>query len=131
MLKKYGYDWAVKDIILSDKTESIPSINDIATLHSLYRNLNEESTLSYKHDGWNIQSAYYNGELVNIQTRGRASDAISAEALIEKVPKKISKMGMVKIAAEATVSDYNYRIVKGALNSRSQRGACLLYTSSS
>lgn len=123
LLKKYGYDWAVKDIILSDKTESIPSINDIATLHSLYCNLNEESTLSYKHDGWNIQSAYYNGELVNIQTRGRASDAISAEALIEKVPKKISKMGMVKIAAEATVSDYNYRIVKGALNSRSQRGA--------
>lgn len=44
LLKKYGYDWAVKDIILSDKTESIPSINDIATLHSLYCNLNEEST---------------------------------------------------------------------------------------
>lgn len=123
LLKKYGYEYAIRDIVLSDKTESIPSINDIATLRSIYGNMNEESTLSYKHDGWNIQSAYYNGELVNIQTRGRASDAISAEALMSKVPKKISRMGMVKIAAEATVSDYNYRIVKGALNSRSQRGA--------
>lgn len=123
LLRQYGYSDSIRDIVLSDKTESIPSINDLVTLKCMYSELDEEATLSYKHDGWNIQCSYYNGELVNIQTRGRASDAISAQALYAKVPKRITRMGKVKVCCEATVSNSNYVKVKAALKSRSQRGA--------
>lgn len=123
LLKAYGYSDSIRDIVLSDKSESIQSINDWYVLKSLYQDLNEPTTLSYKHDGWNIQVSYYNGELVQIQTRGRASDALSASALRSKVPSSINLMGKKTICCEATVSFSNYKIVKEKIESRSQRGA--------
>lgn len=123
LLTKYGYASAVRNIILTDKTESIPSLNNWSVVKSTYADLNEEATLSYKHDGWNIQMAYYNGELVNIQTRGRARDAVSAEILRHKVPARIPVLGKYTVCAEATVSDENYCVLKLKAGSRSQRGA--------
>lgn len=123
LLHRYGYGEAVRNIVLSDKTESIPSINDWFTLREVYEDLSEEATISFKHDGWNIQASYYNGERVGLQTRGRASDAISAEILADKIPKTIPKLGRVTVCMEATVSNTNFALLKKELNSRSQRGA--------
>lgn len=123
LLRRYGYASAIRDIVLSDKTESIPSINNWATVESLYKDLDEDATLSLKHDGWNIQAAYYNGEIVNVQTRGRARDAVSAEILRNKLPNKIPVLGRYTICSEATVSDENYAKLKPLVGARSQRGA--------
>lgn len=123
LLEAYGYSHAIKNIVLTDKSESIPSIGSWTTLRGMYEDLNEDATLSFKHDGWNIQASYYNGELVQIQTRGRSSDALSAEALRSKVPAKIDKLGKYTVCMEATVSNSNYQIVKSKITSRSQRGA--------
>lgn len=123
LLKTYGYGDSIRNIILSDKTESIPSINDWGTLKSIYGSLNEEATLSFKHDGWNVQASYYNGELVQFQTRGRASDAISVAHLKSRIPQTIPKMGRYTVCMEATVSNSNYKIIQQELGGRSQRGA--------
>ena len=123
LLRDNGYSDAIRDITLSDKTESIPSVNSWALLRSLFGGLNEPATLSYKDDGWNIQASYYNGELVRIQTRGRSSDALSAQALKDSVPQTIPKLGRVTVCMEATISDSDYVTVKSLIESRSQRGA--------
>jgi len=123
LLKRFGYAGAVKDIILTDKSESIPSIGDWSIVEAVYRDIHEDMTLSMKHDGWNIQAAYYNTELVNIQTRGRSHDAISAKVLESKIPKTISWPGKYTVAMEATVSNENYKRLKSELGAKSQRGA--------
>lgn len=123
ILKENGYAYAIRNIVLSDKTESIPSLGNWALVEEVYKNMDEEATLSMKHDGWNIQAAYFNGELVNVQTRGRARDAISAEVLRSKIPNKIPKLGRYTVCMEATVSDENFVKMKSELNARSQRGA--------
>lgn len=123
LLIAYGYSSAIRDIVLSDKTESIPSIGDWATLADMYRDLNEEATLSYKHDGWNVQASYFNGELVQFQTRGRSTDAMSVKVLEHRIPKTIPKLGRITVCMEATVSDANYAVLKETLGSKSQRGA--------
>lgn len=123
LLKEYGMEDAIRNIVLSDKTESIPSINDWGSLEAMYKDLDEEATLSYKHDGWNVQASYYNGELVQFQTRGRSNDAMSVEILKHRVPRKIPALGRRTVCMEATVSNENYKIVKAELNNRSQRGS--------
>ena len=123
LLKEYGLEDAIRNIVLSDKTESIPSINDWGSLEAMYKDLDEEATLSYKHDGWNVQASYYNGELVQFQTRGRSNDAMSVEILKHRVPRKIPALGRRTVCMEATVSNENYKIVKAELNNRSQRGS--------
>lgn len=123
LLKEYGMDDAIRNIVLSDKTESIPSINDWGSLEAMYKDLDEEATMSYKHDGWNVQASYYNGELVQFQTRGRSNDAMPVEILKHRVPEKIPALGRRTVCMEATVSNENYKIVKAELNNRSQRGS--------
>lgn len=123
LLQKYGYGDAIRNIVLSDKTESIPSINDWYTLQDTYEDLDEDATLSLKHDGWNTQASYYNGVRVGLQTRGRFSDAICVKVLGDKIPETIPQMGRVTVCMEATVSQENHMILKREINSRSQRGA--------
>ena len=123
LLRKYGYDSHAYEVILTDKTESIPSINDWLSLQSVYGNLNERVCVSYKHDGWNIQASYYNGALLQIQSRGRANDPINAAVLASKIPQTIPAMGKVTICFEATVSNENYATVKAECGNKSQRGA--------
>lgn len=123
ILTAYGYEDAIRNIVLSDKTESIPSIGDWGTLKELYGDLNEDATLSYKHDGWNVQASYFNGELVRFQTRGRSTDSISVVVLRSRIPERIPEMGRVTVCMEATVSNSNYRLLKEEIGSKSQRGA--------
>lgn len=123
ILTAYGYEDAIRNITLSDKTESIPSIGDWGTLKDLYEDLCEEATLSYKHDGWNVQASYFNGELVRFQTRGRSTDSISVSVLTNRIPQTIPEMGRVTVCMEATVSNDNYKLLREEIGSRSQRGA--------
>lgn len=108
LLKKLNLSSWIKDITLGDKTESIPSLNTDIAVQSELKDFFGKGTMSMKHDGWHIQANYYNGELVNMKTRGRTHDAIDAGPLVSKVPAKIPALGRVRVSMEATVSYANF-----------------------
>lgn len=115
-------EW-IKAIILADKTESIPSLNTDTEVKELLGNWTGDGTLSMKHDGWNIQPNYYNGHLVNIQTRGRKTDAMSANAVSRLIPQTIPVNGSVRIPGELTVNKHNFATCQELFNNVSPRSA--------
>lgn len=123
LLKKYGYRELIQAVVLADKTESIPSLNTIYDVHEMYGKMNTVHSLSYKLDGWNTQASYYNGSLINVQSRGRARDVIDMNALAPKFPQKIDMDGKVLITAECTVPNDQYQWFIDHYGNKSQRGA--------
>jgi len=123
LLKEHGYDNLIKAVVLSDKTESIPSLNTPYEIRTEYENMHSMHSVSFKLDGWNIQASYYNGDLINIQTRGRSADAMDASVLTNKFPKKIPEMGKVLVVTECTVPDSEFQWFKNTFGVTSQRGA--------
>lgn len=123
LLIKYGMTEYIKAVTLTDKTESIPSLGSFGEIEQMFKSLNEECTLSYKHDGWNVQFDYYEGKLIWGQTRGRASNAKEAHILMSKVPQEIPVKGKVKIACECTVPNSKFETVKRVLGNQYQRSA--------
>lgn len=123
LLRKYGYFEMIKAVVLSDKTESIPSLNSVYEVSDVYRYMHTTHSLSYKLDGWNIQASYYNGDLINVQSRGRYTDAIEANALSAKVPGKIDMGGKVLVTTECTIPDSELPWFVEHYGNKSQRGA--------
>lgn len=123
LLKEYGRQDLIKAIVLSDKTESIPSLNSQVEVRLMYESMHTQHSVSFKHDGWNIQSTYYEHDLVNTQTRGRASDALDAGALVALLPKRIPEPGRVLVVMECTVPDAELEWFKEHFGITSQRGA--------
>lgn len=123
ILKEYGYKHLIKAVVLSDKTESIPSLNSLIEVRTMYETLHTPHTISFKHDGWNIQASYYNGDLVNLQTRGRSADAVDAGGLAPLLPKQIPEMGRVLVVMECVVPDADFGWFKETFGVTSQRGA--------
>lgn len=112
----------IKAVVLSDKTESIPSLNSDYEFFNELQNVNEDGTVSYKHDGWNIQSNYYNGSIVNVQTRGRNTDSVDVSQLRERFPQTLPYKDKCKVVCELTVSRENFNFCKvhfGNVNERS------------
>lgn len=123
LLYKINRPDLIAKIILSDKTESIPSLNTNLELQEELQSFIGHGTMSMKHDGWNIQSNYYNGKLVSIKTRGRASDAIDVDPIRKLVPETIPAMGSIKIVQEATVSKTNFPFCASTFGNVSERAA--------
>lgn len=123
LLKEYGYPNLIKAVVLSDKTESIPSLNSLIEVRTMYESMNSPHSVSYKLDGWNIQASYYGKDLVHVQTRGRASDAIDANALSGIIPKHIPEDGRVLVVMECTVPDSEFPWFRETFGVTSQRGA--------
>ena len=123
LLRKMGREDLIAKVVLSDKTESIPSLNSNLEVQEELYDFSGYGTLSMKHDGWNFQSNYYNGNLVSIKTRGRASDAIDADHIRKLVPNTIPAMGSVKIVQEVTVSKTNFPFCASMFGNVSERAA--------
>lgn len=124
LLEKYNYQHLIKKVVLSDKTESIPSLNTLMAVKTEFMSMHQKHRLSFKLDGWNIQATYYNGGLVHIQTRGRSSDAMDANVLKPLLPKTIKIMGQVLITMELVVPNADFQWFKDNYQCVSQRGAC-------
>lgn len=124
LLRLYNYEHLIKPVVLSDKTESIPSLNSLIEVRSVYKTMNTPHRLSFKLDGWNIQASYYRGALVHIQTRGRSSDAMDANVLEPLFPKNIPLMGKVLITSELIIPNEDFEWFKSTYGSTSQRGTC-------
>ena len=112
----------IYDVILTDKTESIPSLNTFLDLESVLGKI-KYGTISYKHDGWNYQASYYDGRLVLFQSRGRERDAVSAEHMMPYLPQEIPMKGKVTVVMEMTVSNEAFEFCKRKFGNTSQRGA--------
>lgn len=116
-MKSYIYD-----VVLTDKTESIPSLNTFLELENVLGKITY-GTISYKHDGWNYQASYYDGRAILFQSRGRERDAVSAEHMLQYVPQEIPKKGKVTVVMEVTVSNSVFEFCKRKFGNVSQRGA--------
>ena len=123
LLRKYDMKEFIKAVIITDKTESIPSLGSIYEVEELYKDLNEECTGSYKHDGWNIQYSYLDGKCIWAQTRGRASDAKECAALMDLVPATIPLHGKITVVCEGTVTADVFQYLKREFGNKSQRGS--------
>ena len=123
LLHDIGREDAIQKIILSDKTESIESLNTDYDLERTLGNWSGEGTISYKHDGWNMQASYYNGELVDVSSRGRSSDSMNANILSAIIPNRIPVQGKVKVVMEATIPNKNFPTVVRRFGTKDQRAS--------
>lgn len=122
LLKKYGMEQYIKAVILSDKTESIPSLNSYREIREEFSDIEEEVEVSYKHDGWNIQASYFNGSLIHVQTRGRSSDAIITDHIWDMFPQHIPPKGKITVVSELTANREAFEYAKKRFGNVSQRG---------
>ena len=122
LLRKYNRSDLIMPVVITDKTESIPSLNSYAEIRQVYGNLDEPVTVSYKHDGWNFQVSYYDGKPIHGQTRGRASDAMVVNHFLKFVPQEIDIMGKVTVIMELTASNETFQFAKKKFGNVSQRG---------
>lgn len=123
LLVKYGLQHLAESVIITDKTESIPSINTWTEFESQFAGYNEPATLSMKHDGWNIQISYVDGHLIRIQTRGRIYKSLDMSALRASVPATIPWKERITIVAEATISRENFQFCRSTFGNVDERSA--------
>lgn len=113
LLKKYGLERFKYDIVLGDKSESMPSITEESVARDRYKNAEGPFVVSYKEDGINLQRTYFNGKLVNFETRGRHADPINLSHLMDKLKvQDIPMMGEVKITGEGQLSNESFQKLK-------------------
>lgn len=126
LLKSVGRTDLIKAIVLSDKTESIPSLNSWAEINAVYNKVGAKHnyTVSMKHDGWNVQATYYKGKLIDVSTRGRSTDAMDVSVLMEKLPQTIPVTeDKVRVIMECTCSFTLFEGMKQKFNNANPRSA--------
>lgn len=123
LLQKYGMQHLYRDIKFVHKSESIRSVNTDAEFEDTFKWLNEESRLSYKLDGFNIQVNYYNGKPISAETRGRKGNSVNAKTVLKIVPKEIPKLGMVKVTGELVIRNSMWERFKLETGNVSQRNS--------
>lgn len=122
LLKRLGWTDMIYKVVLTDKTESIPSLGSMLEIRKELSSAGP-GTVSMKHDGWNIQANYYNGSMVNVHTRGRSYDAMDVSALKKYLPSQIPATGSIKVVLELTVSRQNFVKCKNLYGCVSPRSA--------
>ena len=113
LLVKYKLQDYITDVVLTDKTESMDTISDYNELRRKYEFAKYPKVLTYKVDGFNINTLAYNGKAYKNTTRGRYTDAIDVSELKHYIP-DLSKhlMGEVRIIGEAALSFANFEKLK-------------------
>lgn len=123
LLEKYGLMRLYRDIKIVYKSESIQSINSDAEFELTFRDLAENSRLSFKLDGWNIQVNYYNGSPISAETRGRGGNSLNAAAALKVVPKIIPVLGKVKVTGELVIPNSKWQTFQLYYDNTSQRNS--------
>lgn len=108
LLSKFGLSEYAYEVKLLDKTESMPSITSEREAKNIFLKRTGLNVVSFKLDGWNLQLTYFNGVLVQVNTRGRSSDALVVEYLKKYLPTTITRMGEVKVVGELCLSHDNF-----------------------
>ena len=123
LLKKYGRE----DLIIDTKSgyfaESIYSINTWTELKEKLGGLNKKSRLSFKIDGWNHKSSYYNQIQVGFDTRGRGGSSLNCTAIAGIAKKRISLKGRVAITGEVSIPMDKWKSYKLITGNSDQRAS--------
>ena len=123
LLDKYNLGRLKKVIKLSYNSESIPAITTMAELESYFRTLNKRSRLSFKIDGWNTETNYYNGKFISGNTRGRTGNQQEANVLRDVVPASIPFMGRVMITGEGNIPNDKWELFQLRYSNTAQRNS--------
>lgn len=123
LLKKYNLMEYYREIKFAYESESIPSLNSLDEVKAVFGNLNEESRLSFKYDGFNIKVSYYNGDIVSAETRGRTGNSLNAATVKDVAAKHIPKLGQVKITCECVIPNSKWKLFQLEYDNVSQRSS--------
>lgn len=123
LLKKYGLENLIVNVVSTYSSESMMSLRSDDEVASAFRNLNEPTRVSLKIDGWNHQANYFNGKLVNVNTRGRAATAKESKVVESVVPKQIPLLGKVKVIGEVALNSSKWETFKDLTSTTDQRAA--------
>lgn len=123
LLDKYGLTRMKKVIKLSYNSESIPAITTMAELESYFGSLNKKSRLSFKIDGWNTETNYYNGSYISGNTRGRTGNQQEANVLRDVVPAKVPFKGRVMVTGEGNIPNDKWELFQLRYSNTAQRNS--------
>lgn len=123
LLKKYNKASLICNPVMGYMAESISSINSDSGVKDAFYNLNKKSRLSFKIDGWNTRVSYFNGNIVNIQTRGRSGNNLDVKYLSSIFPQKIPYKGRVAVTGEISIPNSKWPQVKAMTGNSDQRAS--------
>ena len=123
ILKQANRQSLICDPVMGYMAESIYSINNWYELEQTLANLNERSRLSFKIDGWNTRVSYFNGNIVNIQTRGRSGTNLDIGNILGMFPKNIDIQGRVAITGELSIPHSRWPMFQNITGNQDQRAS--------
>lgn len=121
LLKKYGREDLYRNISIKYGSESIPSLRSMEEVEKVFNKLNKPTRLSVKLDGWNTQVNYYNGGRISSNSRGRDTNSIGTDVILDIVPENISLSKKVKIIGEAVIPNDKWEEYKLKTGNTGQR----------
>lgn len=105
LLSKYSMHEFIYEVTLTDKTESMPTVNDYRELEAKFGNAKFPKILTRKVDGFNVNTNAYNGVPYRMSTRGRRNDAIDITKMTSHIPNMSKHLkGEARIIGEAVLS---------------------------
>lgn len=123
LLRKYNLSELICNPTMGYMAESIYSINSDEEFNQIFRSLNERSRLSFKIDGWNTRVSYFNGIMVNVETRGRSGNNLDIKNIAELFPKKIKIKGRVAVTGEMSIPNNKWEDFKAMTGNNDQRAS--------
>lgn len=123
ILTEAGRTSLICNPVMGYMAESIYSINNWDELEDTLKDKLPRSRLSFKIDGWNTRVSYYNGVIVNVQTRGRSGNNLDISNTARLFPKRIPIMGRVAITGEMSIPNDKWPLFKEMTGNVDQRAS--------
>lgn len=121
ILKKFNRESLICNPVMGYMAESIYSINNWTELEKTLSSLREKTRVSFKIDGWNTRVSYMNGNMVNVQTRGRSGNSLDIRNTASLFPKTIPIKGRVAVTGEMSIPKHlwgRYKSITGNMDQR-------------
>ena len=114
LLKKYRMNDLITELVLTDKTQSIPSLTSEYEIYQALGGSNfKPGRMSRKFDGWNMQSSYIEtGEHAIDMSRGRSGSPIVVNDFHKLVPSKLPIDYKETVVMEAILTKRDFEILK-------------------
>lgn len=123
ILRKYNRSALICNLVMGYMAESIYSINNWDELKKKLGRLNKRSRVSFKIDGWNTRVSYYNGYIVNIQTRGRQGNNLDMRSIAELFPRTIPIKSRVAVTGEVSIPNERWPMFRDITGNSDQRAS--------
>lgn len=123
LLERIGRTSLICNPIMGYYAESIYSVNSWTEFEEVFSRLNVRSRLSFKVDGWNTRVSYFNGNLVDVQTRGRSGTNLDIRNIRALFPSKIKIKGRVAITGELSIPNSKWERFRDLTGNSDQRAS--------